>query len=222
MNWLVTDIDGTITDAEGRLDENALRELQALERSGVSVGLISGRPYPLVRILGEYLGVSGPLIAENGGVGVWRHEEFILGSRRVAEDALRVVQQEMQVAATWDSRFRETDVAIDCPVDVDQMRRIFQKHGTAVDMHVSSIMVHLSKAGVSKRTGLEHACAMAGIDHDSVIVAGDADSDIPMFEGFRNSIAPANCTPGIAALAKFRAAASHGAGFCEGLRRYRG
>jgi phosphoglycolate phosphatase len=218
MTWLVTDIDGTITDSEGRLDVNAVQTLRNLEAAGVKVGLITGRPYPVVRLLGEYLGVSGPLIGENGGAGVWKEEEFILGDRRIAEEAMDVLREQMHLMPTWDSRYRATDIAIDAPVDIEQVLRLFDAAAITVDLHVSSIMVHISKAGVTKRAGLERACAMAGMDPASVIVAGDADSDAAMFEGFPRSIAPGNSTTRIRELASFCAPSAYGAGFCEGVQ----
>src|SRR5689334_9163143 len=90
--WLITDIDGTITDSQGLLDLGTLQLLRQLEQDGIQVGLVSGRPYPMVRMLGEYLGLTGPLIAENGGVGFYDGEQFESGSRVIVEEAAQRFQ----------------------------------------------------------------------------------------------------------------------------------
>ena len=221
MTWVITDIDGTITDARGRLHEPAIKEMQALEDAGVRVGLISGRPYPAVRLLGEYLGVTGPLIAENGGIGFFERREFVLGSRQLAEDAINRLSPLIALRATWDTRYRETDYALDTDVDLIKLRQLIADHSIEVELQVSSIMLHLAKKGVTKRVALQHCLHFSGIDVADVVVAGDSDSDVSLFEGFPKSIAPANCTAQIRSLAHFRAKLAFGAGFCEGIEHLR-
>lgn len=219
--FLVTDIDGTITNAQGFLHTQAVAEMQSLERAGVCVGLVSGRPYPAVRVLGEYLGLTGPLIAENGGIGFFDGTEWVLGSKQPVEEVVSVLARLMPIQPTWDTRYRGTDYALDRTIDAERIREVLIDSGFDVELHVSSIMIHIAKKGVTKRAGLERCLEVANITHEAVVVAGDADSDLSLFEGFSVSIAPANCTKPIAGLASYRASASFGEGFCEAISHLR-
>jgi len=221
MPWLITDIDGTITDADGRLHLPAVEGIQRLEKAGVLVGLISGRPYSIVRMLGEYLGLSGPLIAENGGVGFFCGHHFVIGSRRAADEAVEALRGLIPLEPTWDNQCRQTDYALDGGVNVEELKRLLIEKCIQAELQVSSIMVHLAKKGVTKRAGLEYCLKMAGVTTDEVVVAGDSDSDISLFEGFQASLAPANCTEGVRRLAHYRADLAFGEGFCEGIEYFR-
>lgn len=221
VRWLITDIDGTITDSDGRIHLPAASELQHLERCGVPVGLATGRPYGIVRVLGEYLGLTGPLIAENGGVGYFRGRRFVLGSRRVAQDALALLSRSVALVPTWDNEIRLTDVALECGVDVAHIQTLLSNGGADVDIHESSIMIHIGKRGVTKRAALEHCADVAGLTPGDIAVAGDSNSDLSLFEGFPTSVAPANCTEELGKLARIRSNLLGGEGFCDGLAQLR-
>lgn len=217
MIWFITDIDGTITDSNGQLYLPAIREIQSLGKAGILVGLVSGRPYPIVRMLGDYLGLRGPLIAENGGSGFFNDKKFVLGSRRVAEKAIELLRSLIPLEQSWDNSYRETDYALNVGVDIQKLQEILTQNEIEAEVQVSSIMVHIAKKGVTKSAGIKHCLRLAGLEPTGVTVAGDSESDISLFEDFPMSIAPANCTEPIGRLARFRADLGFGEGFCQGI-----
>lgn len=219
--WVITDIDGTITDSRGMLDLNACQLLRQLEQSGTQVGLVTGRPYPMVRMLGEYLGLTGPLIAENGGIGLYAGEHFESGSRIIVEDAARQFRNVLPIVPTWDNEWRVTDFAIEPTVSVESLEELIARWNLDIELHVSSIMIHLSKKGVNKASGIEFFMRCAGLEHAEVMIAGDASSDLSLFEAFKVSIAPANSCESVVNRAGFCAVNSFGPGFCEGIEHYR-
>lgn len=219
--WVITDIDGTITDSQGLLDPAAWQLLRQLEQSGTQVGLVSGRPYPMVRMLGEYLGLTGPLIAENGGVGFYDGEHFESGSRILVEDAAQRFQTVLPIEPTWDNEWRVTDFALEPSVEVESLEKLISCWNLEIELHVSSIMIHLSRKGVNKASGIEFFMKRAGVEHEEVIIAGDAGSDLSLFEAFKLSIAPANSCESVVNRAGFCASNSFGPGFCEGIEHYR-
>lgn len=221
IRWVVTDVDATITNNEGLLDLVAVRELRRLEERGISVGLVSGRPYPVVRAIGEYLGLTGPLIAENGGIGLWNGHTFRLGSRSIADAAATELQRLISLHPTWDNEWRATDYAVDPGIDLEELQRLVMSLNLGVELHVSSMMIHLAKTGINKRFGLEHCSYPANIEGEEIIVAGDSLSDLPLFERFKLSIAPANSCESLSRIAGFRSKASFGEGLVEGLQYYR-
>lgn len=221
IRWVVTDIDGTITDRKGRLDVDAIRLLRELEDRGIPVGLVSGRPFPMVLMLGEYIGLSGPLIAENGGAIQFRGVTEEIGSRAIATDATRQLRNVLPIQMTWDDGYRVSDCAIEPSVAVADVLRALDELHLDVEVQVSSIMIHIAKRGVTKRSAMEHWLTSAGENSDAVLIAGDSGSDAGLFRAFANSIAPANSTAPILQLASYRASADFAAGFCEGLEHFR-
>jgi phosphoglycolate phosphatase (TIGR01487 family) len=221
VRWVVTDIDGTITNQLGMLDLGVLRELRRLEETGIRVGLVSGRPYPMIRMLGEYLGLTGPLIAENGGAYIWLDQTFQLGYRDVAEKAARELGKRISIQPTWDNQWRLTDFAINPTVSVDELKRLVAVLPLDIELHVSSIMIHLGKSGVDKGIAVELCMTQAGLENDEIIVSGDASSDLSLFERFKLSIAPANSCESIIDNAGFCAEGLFAQGFRQGIQHYR-
>jgi hydroxymethylpyrimidine pyrophosphatase-like HAD family hydrolase len=65
---VVTDIDGTLTDGHRHLDFEAASLLRTLERDGTRVILATGNVLPVALAVHRSIGLSGPIVAENGGL----------------------------------------------------------------------------------------------------------------------------------------------------------
>ncbi len=70
---VVTDVDGTLTDRSRRLDPAAVAAVRALEDRGIPVLLATGNVLPVALALHRALGLTGPIVAENGGL-LWMGE----------------------------------------------------------------------------------------------------------------------------------------------------
>lgn len=71
IRLLATDVDHTITGSDGRIDEFTIEAFALLAERGVPCIITSGRPFPVVRGLAEYLlppELIAGAIGENGGV----------------------------------------------------------------------------------------------------------------------------------------------------------
>lgn len=62
------DIDGTITDENKLLDGEAINALRRLEKAGIPVILSTGNVRAITYGLWRFIGLSGPICCENGGV----------------------------------------------------------------------------------------------------------------------------------------------------------
>ena len=62
------DIDGTLTDENKRLDMHAVEALRRLEDAGIPVILATGNVRAITYGLWRFIGLSGPMCCENGGV----------------------------------------------------------------------------------------------------------------------------------------------------------
>ena len=65
---LICDIDGTLTDEHYGLHPGLPEAFRRLETNGVPVALATGNVRPVAWALSRHLGLTGPLICENGGV----------------------------------------------------------------------------------------------------------------------------------------------------------
>ena len=67
---VAVDIDGTITDYNKKLHLDAIQALRRLEDAGIPIILATGNVRAITYGLWRFIGASGPMVCENGGV-VW-------------------------------------------------------------------------------------------------------------------------------------------------------
>ena len=67
IRLVMTDVDGTLTDASDSISSVVSESIRRLEDGGVIVGLVSGRTLLGLESLASDLGISGPIIAEKWG-----------------------------------------------------------------------------------------------------------------------------------------------------------
>ena len=68
LKALLTDIDGTITTPDRRIDTGSIETIRSLVDSGIEVVLASGNTPCFMDALCKMIGTKGTFIAENGGV----------------------------------------------------------------------------------------------------------------------------------------------------------
>ena len=112
---VVSDIDGTLTTPDRRLSVAGATAIMRLEAVGIPVLLASGNVMPSVRAFALMLGASGPLVAENGGMVVyrgagWRETIEILADRKVADQAYDHLKEQMpEIRPMLTQRWRESE-----------------------------------------------------------------------------------------------------------------
>ena len=91
IKLVMTDVDGTITSGDGSFSSVVMDAVHCLEEQDVMVGLISGRNLPKLESFARELGISGPIIGENGAVARVKLEGEVIDlgySQRPALEAL--------------------------------------------------------------------------------------------------------------------------------------
>ena len=68
LKWIAADIDGTILDSSSRLPSGNVTAIRRARDRGVEVVLVTGRRYGAAVWIAEALGVSSPLIVNNGAM----------------------------------------------------------------------------------------------------------------------------------------------------------
>ena len=156
IRLVIADVDGTLTANES-IEPPASEVATHLEQNGISLGFASGRTMPRLEPLALALGISGPIIAENGGIAKLHVKQALvdLGYRR--ESALKAFQRLRQlfpeaIEELPDNKDRLVDVSFSSHgVDPEEIRT----HLDNVQLLDSGYMLHLLPPGISKGNTLK-------------------------------------------------------------------
>jgi HAD superfamily hydrolase (TIGR01484 family) len=235
------DIDETLTTG-GRLTAEAYAAMERLERVGVQVVPITGRPAGWCDHIARMWPVAA-VVGENGAF-YFRYDRVARAMRRAFADddtaraanrerlraiGAEIVQAVPGCAIAADQHYRETDLAIDYCEDVARLPRaavdrivaLMQARGLTAkvsSIHVNGWFGAYDKLAATRRLMREEF----GVDLDAVrgsyVFVGDSPNDAPMFAFFSHSIGVANVRDFAGRLAhepRYVASASAGAGFQE-------
>jgi len=226
IRLVMTDVDGTLTHSGNSISTVVSAAISCLREQGITVGLVSGRTLPSLESLASDLGISGPIIAENGGVAKLKaHDELVdLGyTRQPALRALEKLKTLFPDAITEreDNKDRTVDVVMwSRGVETDELRR----HLKGAQLLDSGYILHLMQKGISKGRTLMRLLGGIGdgnLSPAEIMVFGDSLTDISLFEMFPHSVLIIN--QGLSAkqsqllpeLAEYKSDLPFGEGFAE-------
>ncbi len=220
---VVTDVDGTLTGPDRRLDPRAVRAVRRLESRGVPVALATGNVLPIALALHRSLGLTGPIVAENGGLVYWHvdGEERVerLADRRVAIQGFRALRAAgLPVRRLFTDRWRETEVALVPDVPISRIRRVLAGQRVRVASIGTGYAIHLMEAGTGKLPALRRALEPLGLTPADCVVLGDGDNDAEMLRASGFGVSFASASPAARRAARYVTRRSFGAGFVEGLK----
>ena len=221
---VATDIDATLTDAQRVLSLAAIEALRLTESSGVPVLLVSGNVLPMCHSLNVYLGLSGPVVAENGGVVFWKRGPRLelLKDRKEADRGYEYINKRYPVRKILTDRWRETELAIEeGGVEIERIRKLVKEGGFNLYVNSTGYGIHIMEPGLSKLSGLELAASWLGLGLDDLLAIGDSEADMEFLEHCGKSGVPGNAPPEVKAKADFAAMLPFGEGTVEILRHFR-
>jgi phosphoglycolate phosphatase len=219
---VVTDVDGTLTDEGRRLDPLAIRYLRRVEDRGVPVLLATGNVLPISLALYRSLGLSGPIVAENGGLLYRRGPDGGDVVERLADPAVAreafdaLVRAGLPVRRLFTDRWRESEVALEPTVSVRAVRRALA--GRPVHVESTGYAIHLMERGAGKLPALRKALASLGLSPRDCVILGDGDNDVRMLRAAGFGVSFSSASPRARRAARYVARASYAAGFVEGLK----
>lgn len=224
LRVVVTDVDGTLTDRARHLDPLAIGQVNALEAAGIPVLLATGNALPIALALQRSLGLSGPIIAENGGLlydPVRAPSRVVrLADPRPARAAYRHLRASgLPVRRLLTDRWRECEVVLEPSVSPSAVRRSLK--GLPVRVEFSGYAIHLMARGSGKLPALRSALAGRGWTVEEAVVLGDGDNDVAMLRAAGLGVSFPNGSPRARSAAKIVTRASFAEGFVEGIRRSR-
>ncbi len=241
IRGVLCDIDDTLT-TDGRLTAAAYSALEKLQRAGMLVVPITGRPAGWCDHIARMWPVDA-VIGENGAFYFrYDHAKQTMQRRYVDDDATRAAHRRRLAAicehilaavpgcaVASDQHYREADLAIDycedvprLPADaVDKIVILMQEAGLTAkvsSIHVNGWFGAYDKLAMTRT--LMRECFGIDLDarRDEFVFAGDSPNDAPMFTHFPHAVGVANIKAfagRLAAEPAYVTQAASGAGFCE-------
>ena len=193
IGLVMSDVDGTLTpggDSIGTIVSDAVRRL---EEQGIIVGLISGRTLRNLESLALQLGISGPVIAENGGVAKLKPNGELVDLGYSRQPALKALEKLKtlfpdHINEREDNKDRLVDVVFwSQGIPAEELRRYLED----AQLLDSGYIFHLIQKGVSKGRTLMRLLGRIGdasLSPAEVWVIGDSTTDLSLFELFPNSV----------------------------------
>ena len=220
---VVTDVDGTLTNRDRRLDLRAVQNVRALEAAGVPVVLSTGNVLPISLALWRSLGLSGPIVAENGGLLYRRSAQGADEVERLADVEVaraayrRLVRSGLPVRRLFTDRWRESEVALEPTVSVARIRAALGPR-SPVTAESTGYAIHLMQRGAGKLPALRRALAPLGLTPSDCVVLGDGDNDVGMLRAAGFGVSFRSGSLRARRAAAYVARASYANGFDEGLK----
>jgi HAD superfamily hydrolase (TIGR01484 family) len=193
IRLVMTDVDGTLTPGGDSISRPVLESVRRLEEQGITVGLVSGRTMPRLESLAGRLGISGPLIAENGGAAKLKASGQLveLGySRLPAIKALKEIKSRFPggIKEREDNRERLVDVVFwSQGIATDELRSSLRN----VQLLDSGYILHIMQKGISKGRTLMRLLGQVGdggLSPPEILVIGDSTTDLSLFQLFPHSV----------------------------------
>ena len=227
MQWLpegwkpkavAVDIDGTITDSNKKIHLGAIAALRRLEEAGIPVILASGNVRGITYGLWRFIGASGPMVCENGGV-VWHPEwgdPIVRADGGRAKMAAEMVGKKLGLDSQGitTNAWRESEWCLFPDEDLNAINEIISNSEYS-DLSVirTGFAIHLMEPHLSKGEGLAVALAKIGLDASEILAVGDAPNDISMFEYVGHTVAVGGSFEELAAIADVLSPFPHGETF---------
>jgi phosphoglycolate phosphatase len=216
----VTDVDGTLTDKDRRLIPETTQVIQRMTDAGIPIVLATGNVLPLALALHRFLGLSSPIVAENGGV-LYRKENGRdvvehLADRRVALAAYRRLRKAgLPVRRLFTDRWRESEVALEDGVPEGKIRAVLR--GLPVLVESTGFAMHLMQRGAGKLPAIRRALRPMGLSPADCLVVGDGNNDVAMLRASAWAVSFPSASPRARAAADYITRAEYGFGFVEAV-----
>lgn len=215
FHTLLTDIDDTLT-TEGQLTAEAYSALAALQRAGLRVIPVTGRPAGWCDHIARMWPVHG-VVGENGAFYMWHdaaagklRTRHLLSAAQREDCAHRLASVREQVlrevpgcAVASDQFCRLYDLAIDFCEDVsplpqaavDKIVALMQAAGMTAkvsSIHVNGWIGQWDKLSTARLLLAERFGVDLDAERERIVYAGDSPNDEPMFAFFPHAVGVAN------------------------------
>jgi len=218
LKAVALDVDGTITDNTRKLCVNAINAIYQSENIGIPVIFVTGNVMCVAKALSIFLGTTGGLVAENGGVIESGGRTKILGNIKECVNAYNVLKSKFDVTRRVLAEDRVSEVALERTLPVEMVRDAVMDFNVVV--YDSKFAIHLTDPLVDKGSSLKMVCSDLGLETDEILAIGDGENDIEFFNVAGVKVAVNNADDKLKDIADYITVKSYGDGVAEAMERF--
>jgi len=213
------DIDGTITEnGGGRIHLGSLFALRQIKNMGHNVIFVTGRSSIEGYLLSIFGGTTNIAVGENGGcITTAPNNHTLLGNKSDCIDAFDIFKSKIDNVKEKPVFPRLTEVVLERTFDIELAKKIALEMNLPVELSDSQYAFHINSKGINKAHGFEHVMKTLSIKNDDVIAIGDSETDIPLFEIAKISVALGNSSEFVKSAADFSVSGKSGDGLLDAL-----
>jgi len=213
------DIDGTITEnGGGIINLDALAALRHMTNVGHNVIFVSGRSSIEGFLLSVFGGTTKIAVGENGGcITTGPQNHTLLGKKEECVEAFNIIKNEIDNVQEKPVFPRLTEVVLERTFDIELAKKLVSEKNLQVGLSDSQFAYHINSRGINKGSGFEIVMKMLSIQKDDVIAIGDSETDLPLFQIAKTSIALGNASDHVKSQATLEVSGNSGDGLIEAL-----
>lgn len=218
-NILFLDLDGTITDEEGRLPFESVEGIYRLKKLNFKICITSANSYCIIRTLRRYFSITDYIIAENGGVIDYDGNFITLADRKNVLKAVEVIKDNFpNLKESWTNAMRLTDFAFMRPKDEEtiiKIKNFVDSKNLGVKVYDSGYSLQVIDRNMDKTVGVKKILEILKIPKENTFGIGDSENDIEMLKFVSFSVALNNSIDQIKKIAKLVTKEGYYKGFLE-------
>ncbi len=183
IKLLAVDVDGTLTEKDGKLNLEVVSILRKLQENGLNVILATGRSVFETYTLSRFLGLANFGISENGGVIFYREPTRVkmFGRYEDSLEAFNYLSEKIEGIKINQRMPRLTEILLERNFDISVANELLRRGGINAKILDSGVAYHLSSTEVNKGTALKYIIHKLQLKKEEVASIGDSEVDVPMF-----------------------------------------
>jgi phosphoglycolate phosphatase (TIGR01487 family) len=219
---IALDIDGTITDHTRKVCISAIEAIRKAEDAGIPVIIVTGNILCFTRAVSVFLGTTGGMVSENGGVILSQGQMKVLGDIKKAENAYDYLKTHPKtrekVQRVQFSDMRVSEIALFRTISEDIIKNVLKDHD--VEIYDTKFALHLTDPMVNKGSSLELISKEMGINLKNIMAMGDSENDIEFLRVAGHKVAVANADSELKDMADYVTRNRFGDGVAEAINRF--
>lgn len=212
IRLVISDFDGTFTDASLRVDPALVKAIDRIKRKGIRFSIVSGRKYSFMYDLFLALGgLVDSFVAENGCVGYFEGQKYDISGKVCRESLFKSLEAR---SIPYDPG----EVVVSVNVSYErQLLDALKQAGDTYDLVQNMDSLMILPHNISKGTGAAWLASRYQVIPDATACIGDAQNDLSMRQACRLLGAVSNAIPEMKSEADFVSRHCFGGGLLEFL-----
>lgn len=217
IKLFITDLDGCISTPFKSPDWDLLSQIRRLNEQSThdmavpSLSICSGRPFPYVEAVAQWLGLDNHVVFESAGIYELATNEIRLlpAFDREAEEQVRELKKWLrkEIVPQHDGLIIEFTKKMDAGIihlDTNVIQEIYpqvvdyvNEHYPRFEVHDTDVSINIILAENNKRNGILELCEVLDLNPNEVAYIGDSSGDIPGLKTVGRAFAPLNAADAV-------------------------